>query len=101
MNLLALTAAFADVDVGTAGHKAASEYETKDEALAAIEAFPLRPTILIDRVGGINVTGLSEPVHLAAAGGGARPTIAKLEGINRGRSLPLGAMWRPRTRPAS
>jgi hypothetical protein len=91
VNLLALTAAFADVDVGTAGHKAASTYETKAEALAAIEAFPLRPTILIDSGGGYqSYWRFREPVHLAAAGGGTHPTIAQLEAINRGLSLALG-----------
>ncbi|MCK9378377.1 MAG: DUF927 domain-containing protein, partial [Syntrophobacterales bacterium] len=85
INLLALTAAFADVDVGTAGHKNASTYETKAEALAAIEAFPLRPTTLIDSGGGYQCYWLfREPVSLL------KDEIPMVEGITRGLSLALG-----------
>jgi putative DNA primase/helicase len=59
--------------------------------MAAIEAFPLRPTLLIDSGGGYQCYWLfREPVHLAPAGGDARPMIFQLEGINRGLSLALG-----------
>jgi hypothetical protein len=89
-NLLALTAAFVDVDVGAAGHKGIVKYQDKPAALAAIEAFPLRPSILIDSGGGYQCYWLfQEPVSLAA-GGDARPTIERLEGINRALALALG-----------
>lgn len=85
VNLLALTAAFADVDVGSAGHKAASKYETKEEAQAAIEALPLRPSLLIDSGGGFQCYWLyREPVRLGEG------EIGKVEGVNRGLSLALG-----------
>jgi len=91
VNLLALTAAFADVDVGAAGHKNESKYQTKDEAQTAIEKFPLRPSLLIDSGGGFQCYWLyKEPVRLTAAGGDAHPTIAQVEAINRGLSLALG-----------
>jgi hypothetical protein len=72
------------VDVGTAGHKAVSKYETKGEALAAIEAFPLRPSMLIDSGGGFQAYFLfREPVGLD------KESIAHLEAINRGLSSAL------------
>jgi hypothetical protein len=84
-NLLALTAAFADVDVGAAGHKAASHYQTKAEALAALEAFPLRPSVLVDSGGGFQPYWLfREPVELNPE------TITHLEAINRGLVSSLG-----------
>jgi hypothetical protein len=84
-DLLALTAAFADVDVGAAGHKAASHYQTKAEALAAIEAFPLRPSVVVDSGGGFQPYWLfREPVQLSPE------TITRLEGINRGLAQALG-----------
>lgn len=99
-DLLALTAAFCDVDVGSEGHKTAAKYQTKDEARAAVEQFPLRPSILIDSGGGFQCYFLfREPVRLTAAEGlqagtppplDAHPTIAQVEGINRGLALALG-----------
>ena len=84
VNLLALTAAFADVDVGMAGYKNASKYGTKDEARAAIESFALRPSLLIDSGGGFQCYWLyQEPVRLSET------EIAKVEAINRGLSLAL------------
>jgi len=86
VNLLALTAAFADVDVGKAGHKGAVKYQTKDEALAAIEAFPLRPSLVIDSGGGFQPYWLfREAVPLT------QEIITRLEGINRGLAQALGA----------
>ena len=99
-NLLALTAAFCDVDVGPAGHKNAPKYQTKDEARAAVEQFPLRPTMLIDSGGGFQCYWLfREAVRLTAAEGpqagtpaplDAHPMIAQVKGINRALALPLG-----------
>jgi len=85
-NLLALTAAFSDVDVGEAGHKGVTSYKDKPAARAAIEAFQMRPSILIDSGGGFQCYWLyREPVqHLSEA------EIAKVEGINRGLALALG-----------
>ena len=84
-NLLALTAAFCDVDVGAAGHKNAPKYQTKDEARAAVELFPLRPSMLIDSGGGYQLYWLFKtPVELN------QETMAHLERINRGLALALG-----------
>lgn len=84
-NLLALTAAFADVDCGAAGHKGAPKYQTKAEALAAIEAFPLRPSLVVDSGGGFQPYWLfRQPVKLD------QESIAHLERINRGLALALG-----------
>jgi hypothetical protein len=84
-DLLALTAAFCDVDVGSAGHKEATRYKTKEEAQAAIEAFPLRPSILVDSGGGFQPYWLfREPVKLS------QETIKRLEGINRSVARALG-----------
>lgn len=80
-----LTASFGDVDCGTAGHKEATKYQTKAEALAAIAAFPLRPAILIDSGGGYQVYWLlREPVELNNA------NLSHLERINKGLAIALG-----------
>jgi hypothetical protein len=85
VNLLALTAAFADVDVGTAGHKGTTNYQTKEEARAALEAFPLRPSLVVDSGGGFQPYWLfREPVGLTPE------SITRLEKINRGLSQALG-----------
>ncbi len=84
-NLLALTASFCDVDCGPAGHKNAPKYQTKDEARAAVEQFPLRPSMLIDSGGGYQCYWLFKaPVELN------QETMAHLERINRGLVLALG-----------
>jgi hypothetical protein len=83
-NLLAMTAAFADVDAGAAGHKGATSYQTKDEARSAIEAFSLRPSLLVDSGGGFQPYWLfREPVGLTPE------RIQLLEKINRGLALAL------------
>jgi len=84
-NLLALTALFCDVDCGAAGHKKAAGHKDKSEALAAIEAFPLRPTMVIDSGGGFQPYWLlKEPVGLANG------NFSQVEHLNRGVALALG-----------
>jgi hypothetical protein len=84
-NLLALTALFCDVDCGAAGHKKAPGHKDKPEALAAIEAFPLRPTMVIDSGGGYQPYWLlKEPVGLSNG------NFSQVEHINRGVALALG-----------
>jgi hypothetical protein len=84
-NLLALTALFCDVDCGPAGHKKAPTYQTKAEALAAIEKFPLRPTMLIDSGGGYQPYWCyREPIELTDG------NLARVERINRGLAAVLG-----------
>lgn len=74
-NLLALTAAFCDVDCGEK-----KPYTTKDEGLAAIKAFPLRPSLVNDSGGGFHCYWLfREPVSLLK-----KTEIVKVEGINLG-----------------
>jgi hypothetical protein len=84
-NLLSLTVSFCDVDVGVAGHKGATRYQTKDEARAAIEQFPLRPYLLVDSGGGFQSYWLfRESVELT------QESIPRLERINRGLAQALG-----------
>ncbi len=84
-NLLAITAAFCDVDCGAAGHKGATSYKDKSEALAVIEAFPLRPSILVDSGGGFQCYWLyQEWVYLSET------EIPRVEGFNRGLAIALG-----------
>jgi hypothetical protein len=84
-NLLALTATFGDVDCGAVGHKEAPKYQTKAEALAAIEQFPLKPTMLIDSGGGYQPYWLfQKPVELLDG------NLILVERINKGLALALG-----------
>lgn len=84
-NCKVLTAAFADVDVGTAGHKGIAKYQTKEAALAAIKASPLRPSILNDSGGGYQPHWLlKEPLALTDG------NLARMEHINRGLALAMG-----------
>jgi hypothetical protein len=84
-NLLLLTTAFVDVDAGLAGHRGTIRYQDKAEALAAIEAFHLRPTMLVCSGGGYQAYWtFCEPVRLTSE------TIPHLEGINRALALALG-----------
>ncbi|MBM4275346.1 MAG: hypothetical protein FJ134_12925 [Deltaproteobacteria bacterium] len=82
---LALTACFGDVDVGNVGHKVATKYKDKASALAVIERFPLRPSILVDSGGGFQPYWLfREAVSLTNG------HFARLERINKGLSVALG-----------
>ena len=73
-----------DVDCGTAGHKGVTKYQTKQEALTAIEGFPLRPTILIDSGGGYQpYWALRESLEMNNG------NLAHLERINRGLAFAL------------
>lgn len=84
-NCKALTALFNDVDCGAAGHKKAPRYKDKAEALAAIETFPLRPTMVIDSGGGYQPYWLlKEPVGLLDG------NFALVERTGRGIALALG-----------
>ena len=84
-NLLALTAFFGDVDCGTAGHKMTPRYQAKAEALAAIEAFTLRPNVVVDSGGGFQIYWLlRNPVDLSNG------NFSQVEHVNRGLALALG-----------
>jgi len=50
-----LIALYADIDYGEAGHKKDSTYETREEALKAVNEFPLKPTWLIESGHGLQV----------------------------------------------
>jgi hypothetical protein len=52
---LGLTVVFVDVDYGSAGHKKKNRWKTRDEAQAAIDAFPIKPSIVVHTGGGFQV----------------------------------------------
>lgn len=58
----ALTVIFTDVDYGSTGHKKKNRWQTREEAQAAIDAFPIKPSIVVHTGGGFQVYWLlSEP----------------------------------------
>ena len=78
---------FADVDVGRIGHKKTSTYETTAEALQAIDAFPLIPSIVVDTGHGVQALWLfKEAAELSESF-----TVAEYEAINRGIQTLIGA----------
>lgn len=84
-NLVALTALFADQDYGQEGHKKKNKWQTRGEALAAIQFFPLRPSILIHSGGGFQPYWLlKEPFGLENG------DYAQVEAIMKGLALGLG-----------
>ncbi len=82
---LALPALFGDVDYGQVGHRKKNKWQTREEALAAIHAFPLRPSILIHSGGGFQPYWLlKEPFGLENG------DYAQVETIMKGLALGLG-----------
>jgi hypothetical protein len=85
VDCFALTALYSDVDYGQDGHRKKNKWQTKGEALAAIQAFPLRPSILIHSGGGFQPYWLlKEPVGLENG------NYAQIEAIMKGLNLALG-----------
>jgi hypothetical protein len=85
VDCLALTALYSDVDYGQDGHRKKNTWQTKGEALAAILAFPLPPSILIHSGGGFQPYWLlKEPVGLENG------NYAQVEAIMKGLALGLG-----------
>jgi hypothetical protein len=59
---LALTVIFTDVDYGSTGHKKKNRWQTREEAQAAIDAFPIKPSIVVHTGGGFQIYWLlAEP----------------------------------------
>jgi hypothetical protein len=52
---LALTVLFTDVDYGKIGHKKKNKWQTREEAQAAIDAFPINPSIVVHTDGGFQI----------------------------------------------
>ena len=78
---------FADIDVGRIGHKKPSAYETNAEALQALDAFPLEPSITVDTGHGVQALWLfKEAVELSESF-----TVTDYEAINRGIQTLIGA----------
>ncbi|HOF24618.1 MAG TPA: hypothetical protein PLX91_11375, partial [Thermotogota bacterium] len=78
---------FADVDVGRIGHKKPSTYRTNAEALQAIDAFPLVPSLIVDTGHGVQALWLfKEAAELSESF-----TVAEYEAINRGIQTLIGA----------
>ena len=68
----------AEVDYGTDGHNKKVIYQTHDEALAAINAFSMKPTILNHSGGGFHCYWvLNNPVKVADK------SVTALEGVNK------------------
>lgn len=85
VDCLALPALYSDVDYGQAGHRKKSKWRTKEQALAAIQAFPLRPSILVHSGGGFQPYWLlKEPFSLENG------NYAQVEAIMKGLTLALG-----------
>ena len=66
------------VDYGQDGHKKAPEYETYEDALAAINTFHIEPTLINHSGGGFHCYWvLNEPVNVSEIG------LDALENVNR------------------
>ena len=71
---------YADVEAGQAGHKKASHYATKEEALAAINSFIVRPSTIIDSGHGFHCLWFFTRAHTI----GEEISLERYEAINRG-----------------
>lgn len=81
----ALTVIFTDVDYGTVGHKKKNRWQTREEAQAAIDAFPVDASIVVHTGGGFQVYWiLSEPFGLENGNCG------QVEAIMKGVTIALG-----------
>ncbi len=75
---VALTVIFTDVDYGSAGHKKKNRWQTREEAQAAIDAFPIRPSIVVHTGGGFQIYWiLKEPFGLENGNCGQVEAIMK------------------------
>ncbi|MFC1816853.1 hypothetical protein ACFL0M_13190 [Thermodesulfobacteriota bacterium] len=73
-----LAAFHAEVDYGQAGHKKKPEYDTYDEALAAIKAFHIPPTLVNHSGGGFHCYWvLNDPANVSKIG------LDALENVNK------------------
>ena len=73
-----VTALHADIDFGTIGHKKPSQYKTSTEALGAINAFKLAPTLVVNSAGGFHCYWLlNEAVTVSKVGAEKIETIIK------------------------
>jgi putative DNA primase/helicase len=82
---LALTVIFTDVDYGTAGHKKKNRWATREEAQAAIDGCPIRPSIVVHTGGGFQVYWiLAEPFGLEQG------NYAQVEAIMKGIGAVIG-----------
>ena len=85
VDCVALPALYSDVDYGQDGHRKKNKWRDKAEALGAIQAFPLHPSILIHSGGGFQPYWLlKEPVGLENG------NYAQVEAIMKGLALALG-----------
>jgi hypothetical protein len=85
VDCLALTALYSDVDYGQDGHRKKNRWQTKGEVLAAIQAFPLRPSILVHSGGGFQPYWLlKEPFRLNNG------NYVQIEAIMKDLTLALG-----------
>jgi putative DNA primase/helicase len=75
----------AEIDYGEIGHNKESTHETYEQALKAISAFALEPTIIIHSGGGFHCYWvLSDPINVDDIG------VSVIEGINKCLCIKLG-----------
>ena len=80
-----ITVIFTDLDYGEVGHKKKNRWQTREEALAAIEAFPIPPSIIIHTGFGFHLYWLLiEPFGLDNG------NYAQVEAIVKGITIALG-----------
>jgi putative DNA primase/helicase len=79
---IVLTVIFTDVDYGKIGHKRKNRWQTREEAQAAIDDFPIEPSIIVHTGGGFQVYWiLAEPLGLNNGNRSQIETIMKGVGV--------------------
>jgi len=85
VDCIALPALYSDVDYGHEGHRKKNKWQTKEEAQAAIQSFPLLPSIWIHSGGGFQLYWLlKEPL------GVENGNYAQVEAMMKGITMALG-----------
>ena len=84
-NVKWLSAFHAEIDYGTLGHKKESLHEKREDALAAIKAFPMEPSVIVHSGGGFHCYWvLLNPIEVMRVG------LDNIELVNKALSALLG-----------